>query len=85
MITLIDIHIRDERCLRYIERRCASSRAGRAVIKYAELSSVLKCHENTARAILMRLERAGYIRVDRRCRKTGYVYEVTDAGRNYTG
>jgi Mn-dependent DtxR family transcriptional regulator len=73
MITLIDMHIRDERTLEYVRKRCAG---GKARITQDQVAQVMKCHRNTALAILRRLERAGLIRVYRESRRGGYWYEV---------
>lgn len=69
-IMLLDMHIRDERVLGYIQER------GAGQIPAREIATRFHCHENTARAILKRLAAAGYICVDRSSMRGGYFYRV---------
>lgn len=73
-IVTLDMHIRDERTLDFIKQQAVD---GELKISADTIAIVAKCHANTARAILLRLRRAGYIEVKQRAYRGGYVYKVT--------
>lgn len=62
-IILDDMLIRDERALKWIE---AHNEDGRAAFSHFELAEHLKCHRNTAAAIVRRLIQAQMITFEAR-------------------
>lgn len=70
MITRIDMHIRDERLLEWLQGRDNQQIASHII------ADEFKCHANTARAMLKRLELAGYVRINRDARRGGYTYQI---------
>lgn len=67
-----DMHLRDERAFTWIHSRCEQ---GEIQFTFADLASVMRCHENTAVRIVHRLIGAGMIEQLTR-RYQGYVYRV---------
>ena len=55
MIVIIDMHIRDERLLDWLKEHDGQQ------IPAKKMARVMRCHENTIRAMLKRLERANQI------------------------
>jgi len=76
MIMIVDMHIRDERVLQYIRERAKDSREG-VLITHQEIANHFGCHRNTSLAIIHRLEGAGWIDVDKRSKRGGYLYTYT--------
>lgn len=62
MIVKIDMHIRDERLLEWLQDK------NNQKIPAQTIAEVFKCNPHTARAMLERLERAGYIKMIRSTR-----------------
>lgn len=72
-LILEDMLIRDERALAWItSEKC---RDGMARFTYRDLAAALRCHENTATAIVRRLIGAGHLLVIAR-QYDGYTYQV---------
>lgn len=72
MIVWIDMHIRDERLLEYLRKNNLSQ------IPADDMAQEFRCHPNTIRRMLKRLESAGYIRIHRKMCYRGYTYEVIE-------
>lgn len=81
-IVWIDMHYRDERVLDWIKSQAGNEGARIAAETVAD---TFRCHANTARAILKRLERAGYVEVDKRSYRGGFFYKVKRETANHTG
>lgn len=62
MIVRIDMHIRDERVLEWLQDKDKQKIPARVI------AHEFKCNPHTARAILERLERAGHIQLKRSTR-----------------
>lgn len=73
MIVIIDMHIRDERVLRYLETLPRCSR-----VSAIQIANEFQCHQNTAQAILKRLNSAGLIRIHSSGQRGGRIVEVTN-------
>jgi len=73
-IIRIDMHIRDERVLAWIQEQAAN---GEIVLTHEQIASIFLCHRNTARAIVNRLQGAGHIRIDRNHKRGGYTYKAS--------
>jgi Mn-dependent DtxR family transcriptional regulator len=71
-IVVIDMHIRDERVLKWIQSQHAPSLKISAVV----VADHFKCHQNTAQAILRRLRQADYIELTERNYRGGHTYRV---------
>lgn len=69
MIVRIDMHLRDERLLKWLSER------NNQKITAQTMADVFKCHPNTIRAMTQRLERAGYIEI-MRSRRGGHTYAI---------
>jgi len=74
-IVVIDMHIRDERVLKWIEGQHTPS----LKISAVEVATHFKCHQNTAQAILRRLRQADYIEIEERNFRGGHTYRVKRA------
>lgn len=62
MIVRIDMHLRDERLLAWLQDKNDQK------IPAQTIAEVFKCNPHTARAMLERLEQAGYIKIIRSTR-----------------
>lgn len=69
----IEMHLRDQITLDWLKQRLAD---GPDKLTYAELSTALKCHPNTARNIIARLRGAGHIEIVDNHRPGGYTYRL---------
>jgi DNA-binding MarR family transcriptional regulator len=69
MIVRIDMHLRDERLLEWLLEHDNQR------IPAHKIAVVFKCHQQTAMAMVRRLELAGYIEV-KRSRRGGHRYRV---------
>jgi DNA-binding Lrp family transcriptional regulator len=69
----IDMHIRDERVLAYIQEHYKGKEAS---ITHDQIAAAFGCHRHTAAAIVRRLAGAGHIRIIQRPKRLGYAYEV---------
>jgi len=72
MILRIDMHIRDERLLEYLQDKDDQKIPARVI------AEEFKCNPHTARAMLERLERAGHIKLARSTRG-GHRVKLLDA------
>ena len=70
-IIWIDMYIRDERLLEWLREHQHKK------LPAKHIAIVMKCHDNTARAMLKRLERGGRIKKTNGPRG-GYEYEVVN-------
>jgi DNA-binding Lrp family transcriptional regulator len=68
-----DMHLRDQRVLEYLQE---ATRAGQRQISHERIAARFACHRNTARAIVRRLEAAGFIAVDKTAKRGGYTYKA---------
>lgn len=75
-IIAIDMQIRDERVFAWLCQKASNTTVQLAADRVAE---EFKCHPNTARAILKRLQQAGLIAIDQRSFRGGFTYKVTCA------
>ncbi len=66
------MHIRDKRVLIWLQEQ----RKSEMQIKASTIAKEFKCHENTARTILKRLEGANKISVVAKTYRGGFVYKV---------
>lgn len=73
IIVMADMHIRDERVLEWVKARCEG---GECRVKAHEIAEAFKCHPITARAIMKRLARAGYLTIERTYRRGGYLCRI---------
>lgn len=73
-IIAIDMQIRDERVFQWLCKK-----AGDSAVQVAadDVAGEFKCHANTARAILKRLQQAGLIAIEQRSFRGGFSYKVT--------
>jgi len=62
-IRIIDMHIRDERALEILKSSLIPGTQFSSM-EIGDLAEILKCHRNTASAIIKRLQGAGYVRKD---------------------
>jgi predicted transcriptional regulator len=69
----IDMHLRDQRVLDFISERITSA-TPEIQLSHDEIATAFRCHRNTARAIIHRLESAGLIHVDKSTKRGGYRY-----------
>jgi DNA-binding Lrp family transcriptional regulator len=69
----IDMHIRDERVLAYLQQIYQGKETA---IPQEKIAAQFGCHRHTAAAILRRLAGAGHIRIIPRPKRLGYAYEV---------
>lgn len=74
-IVMIDMQIRDERILNFLRH---NARNGKITIAADSLAEHFKCHPNTARAIMRRLIRAGYVEIDQRVYRGGFTYRLNE-------
>ena len=74
-ISLIDMHIRDERVLGWLKARAGTHQLQ---ISHERIAAEFGCHRNTAAAIIKRLEAANMITVLRDSKRGGLVYRVND-------